>query len=374
MDEQILLKDINHIIGCKKRGGVKYVCHMNTTGYSVAARGYIAALVFAGYDVTVTTIGNVKPIVDDNINNKIAYYCYNRKISYDKVIIHTVPDDFQRYIEKDCKNYGLTVWESSELPDEWIPMLKIPYAIIVPCSWNKDIFSKNIKRVGVVHHVINYKKVPPLKIAGDKFMFYTIGEWCKRKNLDKLISTFNSLFANKKDVVLYVKTFSFPSILSKDNAEKLWNNYRSDKVIINSDKVDDDFISALHERGDVYVSYSAGEGVGLGSAEAAKHGNVVIAPNYGGHKDYLKGLYLTKYKEIPCDPCDKYHKHCKDDCKHYVWYDKNKQSWAEPDLEDMKRFMTKAYNEKRGKEMNLFMEENFSHSAIAQQFVKILEK
>ena len=364
------MDEINHMIGYEKRTGIKYICHMNTTGYSIAARGYIAALVFAGYDVTVTTIGNVEPILDDNINNKITSYCYNRKIDYDKVIIHTVPNDFEKYIEENCKNYGLTVWESSELPEEWIPMLKKPYAIIVPCSWNKKLFSDHIKNVGVVHHVINYKKVLPLKVAENKFMFYTIGEWCRRKNLDKLISVFNSLFKNKNDAVLYIKTFTFPSILSKDEAEKIYDKYRSDKVIINSDKVDDDFISSLHERGNVYVSYSSGEAVGLGSVEAAKHGNIVIAPNYGGHRDYLKGSYLTNFREIPCDPCDDYHKKCEEDfCNHYIWYNKDYQTWAEPDEKDMKKYMLKAYNERKNKEINLFVEENFSHSAIGKEFI-----
>ena len=367
--------DINHMLPTKVRGNIKYICHMNTTGYSIGARGYITALSLAGFNVTVETVTGELPPLDDNINNQVTYYCYGRNIPYDTVIGHLVPDSFEYYKEREKgkRFIGFTLWESSEAPKFWHKWLNIPDELIVASEWNKEVFQKVVKKVNVVHHVINCKKVAPLEIAKGKYMFYFIGEWCKRKGIEELILAFNDVFKQRNDVILYIKTFTFPNIVNKDDAEKIFNKYRSNKVIINSDKVDDDFISSIHERGDAYISFAKGEGVGLGAAEAAKHGNPVIAAGYGGHVDYLANCFLTGYREIPADPCEAYHKGCtKDKCKCYTWYDKSYQQWCEPDEEEMKYLMWYVYSNKIKKEPNLFMEINFSHLAIAKEFQKIL--
>jgi hypothetical protein len=375
-EKQSLKKQLSFLRSTETQCGIKYICHMNTTGYSVAARGYIAALFCAGFNVTVETVNNQVPPLDENLNNQITYLCFGRKIDYDKVIIHTVPDSFEHYAnrEEGKRIYGLTVWETDDIPKPWIRMFDHIDEVIVPCEWNKKCFEKAIRKpIHVVHHVVTSRIAKPLDFAKGKMVFYFIGEWCKRKGIDLLIRAFREVFDQYDDVILFVKTFMFPNVLEEKEAEQLFDKYRSKNVIINSQKVDDDYIASLHETGDVYVSFAKGEGVGLGAAEAAIRGNIVIAANYGGHSDYLKGCYLAKYKEVKCDPCECFHKKCTKGkkCGHYIWYDGSHQNWCEPDYHDMKRLMWKAYASGARNKYNP-MSLKFTQSEIGKQFSKIL--
>ena len=128
-----ITKERKHI-----RKGIKFIGHYNTTGYGIACRGYIHALFLAGYDVTFEPLGDKIPIIED----EILFYCYRRKIEYDTIIIHAVPNGFEKYIEKGKKMIGITVWEADLLPTQWIDTLHKMDEIIVPCEWNKQVFQK----------------------------------------------------------------------------------------------------------------------------------------------------------------------------------------------------------------------------------------
>lgn len=374
-----LLKQISHYIRPNSKKGILYIGFLNTTGYAVATRGYIASLCLLEYNIRLEVIGEAN-LDEDNLFNKICRYCLGRNIEYDKVIIHTPPNLFKQYVYRERKKnpnikiYGLTTWEADILPKDWFFELNSVDHIIVPCKWNKDVFSKSVDRpISIVHHAITSNVAKKKLDVRNGFMFYVIGEWSRRKNLDKLIKTFNETFILHDDVFLYVKTFIYPNVLHPINAKKLLDQYRSDKVIINDENVSEDFISSIHERGDVFVSSAAGEGVGLGSVEALKYGNRVIAPNYGGHVDYLIGANLIDYQIIPANPCDKYHMDCDGKkCKIYIWYDPSYQNWCEPDWKSMSKQMMQLYREKSIKKINFEVEKRFSVSAISQEFKQCL--
>jgi len=80
-------------------------------------------------------------------------------------------------------------------------------------------------------------------------------------------------------------------------------------------------IEALHRLGDCYVSLTRGEGWGRGAFDAATHGNPAIMTAYGGHLDFLGGSPgLVDFRMVRVDnPLSNRHS--------------PKQRWAEPDVD-----------------------------------------
>jgi hypothetical protein len=79
--------------------GLKYVSLLEHSGYGVAARRYLLALARAGVDLSWVPMvpGNrwrlgYEPYLDTAIGDpRLGAFC-NRKIDYDTVLVHTVPE------------------------------------------------------------------------------------------------------------------------------------------------------------------------------------------------------------------------------------------------------------------------------------------
>jgi glycosyltransferase involved in cell wall biosynthesis len=81
-------------------------------------------------------------------------------------------------------------------------------------------------------------------------------------------------------------------------------------------------VSALHRRGDCFVSLCRSEGWGLGAFDAAAYGNPVVTTGFSGHLDYLAGSpYLVGFDVIPVQ-----------DPSGFPTY-APEQRWGDPDVE-----------------------------------------
>src|SRR5262245_66669261 len=76
-----------------------------------------------------------------NHDSELASIC-NLKISYDTVIVHTVPEYYPMWAkqEKGKRLIGYTVWETDHLPHHWPQLLNPLDRIFVPCNWNREVF------------------------------------------------------------------------------------------------------------------------------------------------------------------------------------------------------------------------------------------
>jgi glycosyltransferase involved in cell wall biosynthesis len=327
--------------------GIKYICPRGTSGYSEAAKDYIIALNkhYKDIPLSVHYLKFDNSLYEGGERNTIVNSLVDKKIKYNKLILHSTPEHWPELIKKfktkDCEVIGLTVWETDKLCPKWIEWINQVDKVIAPCSWNKEVFINSgiTKPIEVISHV--YKVLPEAKckikgVEDNEFVFYTIGQWSVRKGIDDTIKAYLDAFTNQDKVCLIVKVFrssyaeSEKNILRK-SIQKIINNYLIPaKIILLLNELTDEQIAALHHLGNCYVTLHKAEGFGLGMFDAAGTGNPVISTGLGGQMDFLR-FGAVDYKLAPALGMG-----------HIPWYLPD-QNWAKPDIENASKLMKEFY-------------------------------
>jgi len=322
--------------------GLKYISCADTTGYAIAAKAYVRALVNAGIDLTwvpMLTGGNLyEPYTGtDWPCSQLGRVC-NRQLDYDTVLIHTVPEYYPEWLRRERKEgvkvLGYTVWELDSLPSHWSAILNQLDGVIVPCRWNADVFRRSGVNVPlhVVPHLSQFEDLPKApddarirllqrlggaEVLRNRYVFYTIGFWTNRKAPEMVLDAYWDAFNVDDPVVLVVKT------CEKDltRLQRHWRNgfrLRHPKVretvmrkarvrkrtapwlLIVDEFLSDEEMLALHELGDCYVSLAHSEGWGLGAFDAARLGKPVVMTGYGGQTEFLHRelAWLVDYRMV----------------------------------------------------------------------------
>ncbi len=309
--------------------GLKYISWGNNSGYAIAAKSYVRALIDVGIDVTWTPIvpGN-KLNEPERINtwpcSKLTTV-YNRAIDYDTVLIHAIPECYPEWIDRERlqgrRIFGYTVWEFDYLQNHWPEILNRLDGVIVPCTWNVDVFRNSgvTVPIHVVPHLSQFEDVSVPTNASrmalqsrlgnetqykDCFVFYTIGEWSNRKAHYLTLEAYWQAFDADDPVVMIVKTSANDITTWHRHWRNLFRNRHQNPeksiakllkkyphpapvLILTDDSLSDEEMFALHEMGDCYISLARTEGWGLGAFEAARLGKPVVMTGYGGQLDYL---------------------------------------------------------------------------------------
>ncbi len=306
--------------------GLKYVSWGDNTGYAIAAKGYLRALANIGTSLSWF------PMVPSKTGYEVfegetwtlspdLAYLYRRSIDYDTVLVHTVPEYFPDWVDREKaagkRVFGYTVWELERLPDHWPAILNRLDGVIVPCHWNVQVFRASgvTVPIHVVPHLSQFEGISASAadrsairnrtgVAADRFMFYTIGFWSNRKAPYLAIEAFLRAFSADDAVALVVKTGNsdiaqltrdWRSGFRRRHPKPDWSVSRLRAgfpraplvKVISDETLSDGEMLALHERGDCFVSLTRTEGWGLGAFEAARLGKPVVMTGYGGQLDYL---------------------------------------------------------------------------------------
>jgi len=226
-----------------------------------------------------------------------------------------ITPSIKRLMEKADQNINLVAWETSGIPTEWQRVYEYtsPDKIIVPCEWNAKTFSSNTigAEVAVVPHVIapkstNLEEIKLPLTLDDKFVVFTSSQWTHRKGFDKLIQAFSAEFGNQEDVILIIKTHG--SLSHKIEQIQSEIKYYRDMILLEYNRkpnqngillipgfVSDEQIAWLYDKADLFALLTRGEGFGLTIAEAMAQGVPVLVPNKGGHMDFVdqKSSFLS---------------------------------------------------------------------------------
>lgn len=314
--------------------GVKYIAYPNSSGYGLAGVAYVRALHNAGIPVWWQPwfLGR-QPYLwqpeDGLLTLPLTHAAQGdasladlgalieatiRPISYDTVLVHTVPEHWPRFTEPGKRMLGYTVWETDALPAHWPPVLNAMDAVAVPSRMNVEVFARGgvTQPLHLVPHIRRHAWSAAardeatalrlrLRIPDDHFVFYTIGAWDPRKALDDLMMTFAKAFGSEDRVTLLIKTSTTignaaegsggavePRVreIAAAAAQRL-GRPRANFAIIAADDISGRTIDAIHNIGDCYVSLTHGEGWGMGAFDAATLGKPVLITGWGGQLDYL---------------------------------------------------------------------------------------
>ena len=173
-------------------------------------------------------------------------------------------------------------------------------------------------------------------IPDDVLVYYTIAEWNERKAPFLAIEAYLRAFTGRDRVLLLVKTSHFDrrapdpvAWRAAGEGTTAWSLARllashpdPPEVRLITRPLTEPEVSALHRRGDCYVSLARGEGWGLGAFDAAAYGNPVVTTGFGGQLDYLAdSAHLVRFELIAVqDPLG------------FPSYAPN-QRWAQPDVD-----------------------------------------
>ena len=304
-----------------------YVTQSGNTGYVLSAKQYILALLELGVEIqwfpTKWTSNGALPADADRHHPELHYL--TRKVTEpDLVLLHLVPSEHNSHLPLDiAPTVAYTTWETDRLPPSFLPPLDATRSVLVPSSWNQDVFQASgvSSPVHVVPHLLE-KALEGFTAehSSQVFTFYSIAPWTDRKALPLMVEAFCRAFTGNDNVRLILKT------TKKDCTKhsQVWalrhvlNNWHTTRrslqgllaaydnppnVQLVHEELTREDILGYHKEYHCYLLLSRGEGWGLGAFEAAAAGVPVIATNYGGPLDYLDPSlsHLVDYRIQPCE-------------------------------------------------------------------------
>lgn len=355
MDECFELVDIK-VSDPLRQKGVMYVGQYGTSGYAIAAKGYIYDFIVKGVPVSWTPLKFDNSEVSDDLHYNLLVKSVIGKSVPDigTVILHCTADLWPKYRAENSEKFknrnvvGYTVWETNLLPTDWPKFINESVnEVWCPSQYNYKVFQESGVTVPiriVPHHFLKCD-LPPRKqiqmtVCGgdvltddpDVYTFYSISELNERKNVEGLLEAYGKAFSKKDPVRLVLKVhhkdYSPENItFCVGKISKILRNYPDHApVFLLSRCLSELELLALHSLGDCCVSMTRSEAFGLTLHDAFHHGRKVIVPGYGGQVDYLGKAYagLVDYELIEVQNMEKFT---------HGYYMQGGQKWANPNTD-----------------------------------------
>lgn len=199
----------------------------------------------------------------------------------------------------DRKVIRLTMFETDQMPPQYVSLLNRAQMVIVPCKWNARSFKKNGVSVSI--------KVIPLGFNPDTFRPAPISEagptvigiagrtrhCAKRKGMQEAIALFLKTFPNDDTIRLHVKLHPDDIILDpKDHRVKIVKQHFEEYEIAR-------WIHGLT----AYMTLSRGEGFSLWPLHCMASGRPVIGASYGGQAEFItkENSFVVPHREVDAD-------------------------------------------------------------------------
>jgi glycosyltransferase involved in cell wall biosynthesis len=331
-------------------------------GWSTAAQNAILAMDSVGIDVVPRHVTSSDTSHrQQEIPERLLELEQKRATGCDICIQHLLPH-MMEYDGHFKLNIGRFDYETSNFNHTyWARHLNTMDHIFVSNPYMQEVCkNSNVTTpTSVIPHCFDISKysqyykdyeIPALK---DQFVFYTIGEVIRRKNLAGLIKAFHLEFRPYEPVTLLIKGHMMGLSPAETNEKikklieeikrglRLYPNitdYHNEVIITQWMK--DEEILRLHKTCDCFVSASYGEAWNIPGFEAMAMGKPVILNNEGGPKYYIEnlksGLLLRNVteevfmppSEIPVDG---------------IWT--GDESWHKPSVQHLRQLMRKIYQD-----------------------------
>lgn len=344
-----------------KSDKIVFCCISGTSGYAVLARETIIDLRQQGYLVNYKPFEFEKSINDHDDMLKIDDFNESDATCY----IFNFPPHILSYVKSnligpacyDKRIIAFPLWESEYINVNYVSNInRSSSSVIVSSQWNKNTMIKCgvIKDIQVLYH----KPIcPPLiqkqkaiqfiveksilfgdsKNLNESINYYTIGQWTKRKGITEVVKSFCEAFTNNDNVTLILKTYygshqqnDIEICISRINSIR--TEYKNPPTIyyVNHNLTDSEMIN-IHSCGDIYVSATKSEGIGLGPLTASYYNKPVIITGYGAQREYIKNAKFVSYSLYPAE----------DDLSFSM--DLTNQLWAHPNESDLVDKMRQTY-------------------------------
>jgi glycosyltransferase involved in cell wall biosynthesis len=353
------------------------------SGMGNAARQYIQTLIAAGYNISVRPIYNIyQSYPDIEIPNQILELEKNSSKKYHACIQHSYPHQFCKYSKFD-KHIGIIHIENNSPLTELSSFLSIMDDIVVGTSLVKNnIEQDNYKFDTKIHHIpepididiIRQTMNRSKESANNRYKFYTIGDFVKRKNIQDIMYAFLSLSKIFDDIELIIKLKSHQNntqalqqtidyMFEQIYGDIQININKKPKILFGAIKYD--AILHLHHANDCFINASSGESFGYSTLEAlAFNKNIIVNNNIGTSEIISDGCGLLS---------DTTESICYDKDRTYPIYNTIRQKWRKPIIQNLVNCMASCYmeNEKQKKIRIQKQNESLNNYSISNSINKI---
>lgn len=286
------------------------------------------------------------------------------------------------YIDNKLKTsfkIGYWAWELERFPSEslkngkflndlWVPSSFVANSIERSCS-----FSPKIIPHPVTKHLSGDFGIKDKFNLNDCFnvvFTFDLNSYSSRKNPMGAINAYVLACANKEfksNSSLIIKMSGhFNKMETLAKFDELREKNKINAVIIDEVLTENE-MHGLRNITNVFLSLHRSEGFGLNLIENMNAGNLVIATNYSGNKDFMNesNSLLVDFKLTPV--------------KESEYPDGNGQFWAEPSIHDAAEKLLWSYQnsskmDELSKKSREYVQSNFSISAVSHQIKKYLEE
>ena len=259
---------------------------------------------------------------------------------YDCQISYTAMKNFPYLLANGNKNrFGIWTFEwfgANILPTGFAKHYKSCDHLCAPSNFSKQIFIDSgvpERYVKVIPHGIDvdqYKLDSKIDLPTKKSfkLLANIAQNHLRKNIPGLLEAYGKAFTANDDVVFILKgkdkPVKTPFEVSLSDCLKSFNQKypQHGEVKVYSEFLPD--ISALYRSIDAVYTMSYGEGFYFPGLEGLAAGKLSIAPDHGGHMDFLNSNNALLVKSVPerTNP------------KSMYWEPKPNAMWYKPDIDD----------------------------------------
>ena len=377
---------------------VRYYGHVQqATGYGHAARELVRALVSAGAEVEVRTIGPRDLSWDPGDLSELLAPVG----APDAIIVHTLPGDCGRVLELEGLRRGAgpklvayTTWEALTAPLEvvaplyegfdqvWSPSRPCALSLATNgthanASDRKDAES----RTHVIPHTYNPDRdLPVVTQRGDVYRFYWVGAWTARKNPGGLVRAFAYAFApgDAVELVLHSPRCALETYAATLAATGL-RQADLPAVRLSGRHLSQDELEQLHASADCFVSAARGEAWNLPAFDALLARRHVIAQYGLGSDEYLTDTSadLVDGWESPAQVDVSLAQSEGGEVTARVIGAQGlsaRSLWLEPNLYSMAEAMRAAYRDgRRGLDVSYDPAQRYGYAAVARQALNVLE-
>lgn len=307
-------------------------------GYNVHARGFFSALARHAPTVVSPLFNLEGPFQEDR--NVLRGLRADRDIATVALMYGNLAGEVLRNAPGPRVIY--TVWESTRLPDDWLPPLLAADQVWTASHWGAAVMARNgvdpdrlhVVPEGVDPELFN-PEVPPTDAITDRnsYKFLHIGRFEDRKGTAALIRGFDAEFGPGDSVILVIACHN-PHQPGFDIAVELrsLDLQHPDKLVFIPPVARHDVLAGLYTACDAFVAPSRAEGWGLPITEAMACGLPVITTGHSAPLDYLgpeSGRISHAMTPIPTPYFDS--------------LDGDHGMWAEPDRSDLRRRMRQVF-------------------------------
>jgi glycosyltransferase involved in cell wall biosynthesis len=278
--------------------------YREASGWGQVTRDQILALDSAGVSVVPRSID--LGLAHAEVPERILQLEQGNPKNCSTIIQHVLPHHM-KYDDHFAKNVGMFELESLNIQHtSWIDHLNIMDEVWVPCSHMLNL--KGMKKpCHLIPHACDIEEYNQeyeqleIPVLRNKFVFYFIGTYNRRKHVSALLRAFHTEFEQCEPVELVLK-MNHPSMNSDDLAKEVYgltqkikehlrlyndlNRYKNEVII--TVNVSRDELLRLHTTCDCFVCPSFGEAWCAPAFDAMGMGNIVISGKVGGPNDYVQ--------------------------------------------------------------------------------------